>query len=459
MREIQTETLDRSNIQLISKNIIGYSTAIDWRKLFFRMSLFVSATVVLFLLLLVKAKTVTEIIVDPYFFVYTIFVTTFALSRLISAMLYEKSFATLTAETKLNYGDEERYEPTVAFIIPCKNEEHDIANTIVKCLQVDYPQENVEVIVVNDGSTDGTLNVLKSLKKTYPNLRVFDWPENQGKRWAMAVGFQVSRSEIIIQLDSDSYVDAKTFRRLIEPFQNTEVAAVCANGVPQNADQNIITRMQTAYYFMSFQILKAAESTFDTVFCCSGCCSAYRKSSVMPVLFPWLKEKFLGKPVTWGDDRALTSWLLKRGEKTVYTRRAQAYTIVPSTWRQLFKQQLRWKKSWIINAFFTSRFIWKKRPFMAFFYYFPLILISLLTPIMAFRALIYTPVSRGMLPLFYIAGICLVTGLIAIYCRFIDQKNKYWPYLFLWSFLNLFVLSFMLIWAAIRIQDRGWGTR
>jgi hyaluronan synthase len=217
--------------------------------------------------------------------------------------------------------------------------------------------------------------------------------------------------------------------------------------------------MQTAYYFMSFQVLKAAESTFDTVFCCSGCCSAYRKSAVMPVLYSWLKERFLGKPVTWGDDRALTSWLIKRGEKTVYNRQALAYTVVPSTWRQLFKQQLRWKKSWIINAFFTSRFIWKKKPFMAFFYYFPLILISLLAPIMTFRALIYTPISHGILPLYHIIGIILITALIVIYCRFVDPKNKFWPYLFLWSFLNLFILSFMLIWAVIRIQDRGWGTR
>ena len=372
MQENQAQILGQPIDRFISKDFADHASAPDWRRLFFRITLLVSATVVLFLVLIVKAKTTTEFLIEPYFFAYTIFVTTFAISRIISAMLYEKSFATLAPKTGLEYWNEgKKYEPTVAFIIPCKNEERDITNTIVKCFQVDYPVEKMEVIVVNDGSTDGTMDVLKSLKKIYPNLRVFDWPENQGKRWAMAVGFRVSRSEIVIQLDSDSYVDANTFRNLIEPFQNTGVAAVCANGIPQNADQNILTKMQTAYYFMSFQVLKAAESTFDTVFCCSGCCSAYRKSSVMPVLYSWLKERFLGKPVTWGDDRALTSWLLKRGEKTVYTRSARAYTVVPSTWRQLLKQQLRWKKSWIINAFFTSRFIWKKRPFMAFFYYFP----------------------------------------------------------------------------------------
>ena len=93
------------------------------------------------------------------------------------------------------------------------------------------------------------------------------------------------------------------------------------------------------------------------------------------------------------------------------------------------------------------------------FYYFPLVAISFLTPIMTFRALIYAPLTKGVMPLYHILGVLLVTALIVIYYRFIDKNNKYWPYLFLWSVLNLFFLSFFIVWAAIRIQDRGWGTR
>jgi len=78
---------------------------------------------------------------------------------------------------------------------------------------------------------------------------------------------------------------------------------------------------------------------------------------------------------------------------------------------------------------------------------------------MTFRALIYAPLTHGILPLYHIAGVILVTALMVIYYRFIDAENKYWPYLFLWSVLNLFILSFMIVWAALHIQDRGWGTR
>jgi len=446
--------------QAIKQNFPVYQNGLGLRDFLYKFGIIISGVFFVFLLILLKSKTATDFRLEPYLFSYAIFVTTFELSRIISSMLYENSFSSLVSE---KYSSEnlysKNYEPTVAFIIPCKNEERDIGDAVIQSYQIDYPRDKIEVIVINDGSTDRTMLILKELQKFYPTLKVIDWPKNQGKRWAMAAGFETAHSEIVVQLDSDSHIDPKTFRELIAPFRNSKVAAVCAHGEAKNADKNILTRMQAAYYFMSFKILKAAESTFDTVFCCSGCCSAYRRSAVMPVLYNWLSESFLGLPVTWGDDRALTSWLIKAGEKTVFSGRARAYTVVPEKWKQLLTQQLRWKKSWIINFFFTVRFIFKKQPFVALFYYLPLILVSFLTPIMTFRALIYAPVTKGIMPFYHIAGIMIVTAIMVIYYRYLDKKNKYWPYLFLWSLFNLFVLSFVIVWAAVKIQDRGWGTR
>ncbi len=422
----------------------------------YRAGIVAIGAILLFFLILLKSKTTANFQLKPWVFSYAIFVTAFELSRIVSAMFYKKSFGSLVGKTST---DAEVYEPRVAFVIPCKNEEKDIRNTVTKCFEVNYPREKLEVLVVNDGSTDGTMRILAELKTEYPDLRVVNWPKNQGKRWAMAAGFKISKAEIIIQMDSDSSVDPMSFRELVDPFQNLQVSAVCASGEPQNADKNILTKMQAAYYFMSFQILKAAESTYDTVFCCSGCCSAYRKSAVMPVLYDWLAESFLGKPVTWGDDRALTSHLLKRGGRTVFNDKAQAYTIVPENLKKLLVQQLRWKKSWIINFFFTIRFIFKKQPFVTAFYYLPLIAISFLTPIMAFDALVFTPLTTHAFPFYYVLGVLLITAIMALYYHYLDKNNKYWPYLFLWALFTMFVLSFVIVWAAVRIQDRNWGTR
>jgi hyaluronan synthase len=354
---------------------------------------------------------------------------------------------------------QEIYEPTVTFVIPCKNEEENIGDTIFECFEADYPREKLEVIVVNDGSTDNTLAVLRDMQKIYENLIIIDWETNRGKRHAMAEGFKKAKGEIVVQLDSDSYILPQTFREIVRPFIQPEIAAVCAHADPTNANKNVITRMQAAYYFASFRILKAAESTFMTVFCCSGCASAYRKSAVLPVIDNWLGEKFLGKPATWGDDRSLTSWLLRDGYNTIYNDRALAKTIVPDSTKSLFKQQLRWKKSWIVNAFLTGKFIWRKQPFVSFFYYFPLIFVSLATPVMAFRSMIYMPLVHGVMPWFQIAGVMLLTAVIVSYYRFVGRTNRYWPYLFLWAGLNLVALVFVMFWAIVKIQDRGWGTR
>lgn len=421
----------------------------------FRLIIIILGLIVLFLIVFIKSKTAKELFFDPLLFIYTIIVTTFELSRMIGAMLYKKSYKEIIFKNLI----ENNYEPLISFVIPCKNEEKTIAYTLKKCFQADYPPHKLEVIVINDGSTDGTIEVLNEEKRKYRNLLIIDWKINKGKRHGMAEGFKKANGEIVIQLDSDSYIVPSDIRKLIKPFQNKKIGAVCAHADPENPEDNVLTKMQAAYYFMSFRILKAAESTFMTVFCCSGCSSAYRKDLIMPILNEWLNEKFLGLPVTWGDDRALTNRVLKAGYKTIYTDEVQAYTICPNKFKTFLKQQVRWKKGWFVNSIFASRFILKKEPFVAFSYFFPLIFITIITPFMATKALIYNPVFKGILPIYYILGVFLIACALTLYYRYVSRKNKYWPYIFIWSAINMVVLSFILFYALFRLNDRRWGTR
>ncbi len=417
--------------------------------------------VLLLLLSLVKARTLFGSKEAIWLVSYTIFVTSFELSRVLGAALYRKSINNVMDHADLLISRRgEHFEPKISFVIPCKNEGQEIANTITKCFEADYPADKFEVIVINDGSTDNTGQVIALQKKKYGDrLKVISWKKNRGKRQGMAAGFKLAKGEIIIQLDSDSYIEPSTFRNFIKPFAHEDIGAVCAHADPANADKNLLTKLQAGYYFMSFRILKSAESVLMSVFCCSGCSSAYRKSVVMPILDDWLNEKFLGSKVTWGDDRALTNWVIKRGFKTIYTDKAKAYTVVPERFNQFVKQQVRWKKSWIINAIFASKFIIKKRPFVAFIYFFPLIFVSLLTPIVAIRALIYDPIFTHQIAYYYLFGILLLTSIMVVFYRIVDKTNKYWPYLFGWAAINTIFLSYFMLYAAATIQNRKWGTR
>ncbi|MDP1688556.1 MAG: glycosyltransferase [bacterium] len=426
---------------------------LDFSDLFYKTFLFIVGVSIFMSLIFIKKTTVTSFFTNPIIYLYAIFVSIFRLSRIGSAFLYKRSLKTLMSAGMVSY------EPTITFIIPCKNEEFAIEKTITKCFEADYPKNKIEVIVINDGSTDKTLEVLMALKKQLPELVVVNWKKNKGKREGMAEGFRRANGEIVVQLDSDSYIDPKTIHSLINPFINPAVGGVCAHADPENSDKNWLTKIQAAYYFVSFKIQKAAESTFHLVFCLSGCCSAYRKDIVLPILDDFLQEKFLGLPITWGDDRSLTNWVIKKGYKTVYTDEAQAYTICPEDLKTFFKQQVRWKKGWFVNSVLISKFLYKEHPFVAFTYFFPLFIISIMTPFIAARALIYDPIVNGIVPIIYLLGIFLITALTVCYYRYIARENKYWPYIFIWSLINMAVLSFILFYALATIQNRKWGTR
>jgi len=238
------------------------------------------------------------------------------------------------------------YEPTVTFVVPCKNEDKSIYRTIASCVYVDYPQKKIEIIAINDGSTDNTLAEMNRAKEDFSHydIKIINFKVNKGKRHGMEVGFKQATGEIVIQLDSDSFPLRDSVREIIKPFVDPRVGATVGHTDPDNSDVNVLTKMQNAYYFMSFRALKATESNFDMVFCCSGCFSAYRKDYVLPVLDKWLEEKFLGKVVTFGDDRALTNWIIRQGHKTVYVAEAKATTVVPESLKIFLKQQVRWKK-------------------------------------------------------------------------------------------------------------------
>jgi hyaluronan synthase len=424
----------------------------------YRMALAFLGFLLLFAIIILKTKTAQHYWVEPALLLYTVFVTSFELSRLVGAIMFKRVDEKLQEHIE-SISDGTLYEPTVSFVIPCKNEEPSIGMTIDNCFRVKYPTQKLEVIVINDGSTDGTRAELLKAQQRHSALKIIDWEQNRGKRHAMAAGFRQATGDIIIQLDSDSWIKPEDFRTFIEPFRDPEIGAVCAHADPANAEHNWLTKMQAAYYFLSFRILKAAESTFMTVFCCSGCSSAYRRSILVPHLDEWENERFLGLPVTWGDDRALTNWVLRLNYRTIYTDRVQAYTICPDNFRVFLKQQVRWKKGWLVNSIFASKFIWKKHPFVALTYFFPLVLITIITPFVAVKALIVDPVIHQRFPIYYMLGVLLVAGLITVYYRYVARENKYWPYVMAWSALNMFVLSFILLYAVGSIQNRKWGTR
>lgn len=288
-------------------------------------------------------------------------------------------------------------------------------------------------------------------------VKVVDWKENRGKREGMAECVRQSKNEIIIFIDSDSFVKPNTARELIKYFIDPKVAAVAGHAYVANANTNILTKMQDVRYFVAFRAYKSAEALFGTVTCCSGCCSAYRKEYVLKVLDNWLNQKFLGVQCTYGDDRSLTNFLLQKGYKALFAPKAIAYTFVPDTFKKFMRQQLRWKKSWTRESLRAGLFMWKKNPIMSISYYLGVIL-PLLAPVIVVRALLWYPYATGKTPWFYLFGLALMAFIYGLY-YYIHTKNKKWIYGVLFVTFYTIVLIWQLPWAILNLRDPKWGTR
>src|SRR5579859_1740292 len=99
----------------------------------------------------------------------------------------------------------------ISIIIPVKNEGTHIESVIRQCFQARYPSDKLELIVVDDGSTDDTWQILERLSREFPRLQARRLGQNMGKRQAMAAGLQMARGDILVFMDSDSLVDPEGF--------------------------------------------------------------------------------------------------------------------------------------------------------------------------------------------------------------------------------------------------------
>jgi hyaluronan synthase len=404
--------------------------------------------VLLYLILIYKIYFLFNSQWNFLLYLYTTLTSVFLMSRFIISYFY-------TDEHKVTYLGKEF--PSVSFVISCKNEEDSIARTIDTCLVSEYPGK-IECIAVDDGSTDKTLNEMIKTKRVWgKQLSIIAFPENKGKREGMAEGVLAAKGEIIIFVDSDSFVKRNAVRLIVEHFlEDPKVGAVSGNSQVENEDINVLTKMQSARYGVSYEVFKTSESVFGTVTCCPGCFSAYRKNAIMEVLPKWRFQKFLGTRSTFGDDRSLTNFVM-RTWKVRYCRSAMASTIVPEQYRKFFKQQLRWKKSWIREGTNAGSFIWKKNPIASMSFYINLI-IPIFGPLVVLKILLFDTTLNGKNPLFYVMGLVAMSLLFGIYYYFI-QPNKYWWYVIFFTILNAFVLIWQMPIALLKIRDTRWGTR
>jgi biofilm PGA synthesis N-glycosyltransferase PgaC len=219
--------------------------------------------------------------------------------------------------------------PLVSVIVPAYNEEDAISKTIESLLKLSYPKK--EIILVNDGSTDRTLEVARSFADG--NLVKLVSKPNGGKWDALNAGIREAQGEFAICIDADTLLDQNSIQHLIKHFQDPHVAAVAGN-VKVGNRTGILAKVQALEYAVGINLHRRCEASLQNVTVVPGPIGAFRVSV--------LKEIGLFEGDTFAEDADLTLKILKAGHKTVFEARACAYTEAPESMTSLAKQRYRW---------------------------------------------------------------------------------------------------------------------
>jgi hyaluronan synthase len=397
-------------------------------------------------LVLFKALFIQSLFIDPLLAAYGLLVCGYVLLRFVISLFYRPA-------------KDAGIRPTVAVVMPAFNEEEAIAQSLASILAVDYPKDSLEVVVVDDGSNDGTLREIRRVARGNPSLKVIEFPENRGKRAAMAAGVRATSAEIVAFVDSDSALDPDAIYKLVQGFADPDVGGIAGHADVLNVSASWLTKMQEVRYFIAFKVIKASESVFGAVTCASGCFAAYRREAIESNLAAWEHQRFLGRPATLGDDRALTNIVLRRWRMT-YEGAAVSRTIAPHDLRTFLRQQLRWKRSWTRESLILSSHVWRKHPIASISTYVGVIL-PLVGPLVALRALIYMPLVQGAgVPVIFMAAIYVMSLLYGFYYVIRQpRRDLVWVYGVMFVFFYLVVLAWQTYWAMATARETSWGTR
>lgn len=348
-------------------------------------------------------------------------------------------------------------QPTVCVVIPLYNEGRSIYNTLQSIKAQTYPRELLSVTVIDDNSKDDSAAWALKAANEDDRIHVVRNKVNIGKRLGIAKAVRESTAEIIVSVDSDVILAPTAVEKLVRRFTSPEVAAVGGKVMVVNCRENWLTQMQTIKYFFGYEFLKSLERSFDTVMCLSGCLTAYRRHVLIELDHIIQHRNILGIPIKYGEDRFLTRQVVKAGYKTRLELSALCYTKVPTQLSTYFSQQLRWRRSNLVDLIGALSHVNAIQPLVGI-HYLCVQMLVLIYPIFLWHELMNGHV--GELYAFHFGVLALLS--IVYYLRTRDYESRFraHPIHFLWMGLIMPVSYLVLsVVAVFTLDTSSWETR
>jgi cellulose synthase/poly-beta-1,6-N-acetylglucosamine synthase-like glycosyltransferase/peptidoglycan/xylan/chitin deacetylase (PgdA/CDA1 family) len=235
---------------------------------------------------------------------------------------------------------DETFTEPVSIVVPAFNEAVGIERAVRSLAASDYPE--VEIVVVDDGSTDGTADLVERLE--LPDVLVVRQP-NRGKPAALNRGIAAARHAVVAMVDADTVFERETLRRLVQPFSDPKVGGVSGNTKVGNR-RRLLGRWQHIEYVMGFNLDRRLYDVLQCMPTVPGAIGAFRRQA--------LQDVGGVSSATLAEDTDLTLAVGRAGWRVVYVEDARAWTEAPSSLRALWRQRYRW-------SYGTLQAVWKHR--------------------------------------------------------------------------------------------------
>lgn len=240
--------------------------------------------------------------------------------------------------------------PTVTIMVPCYNEEKSLEKTIKSLLSLDYPKEKLTIFIIDDGSRDGTWNLMQQYND-HPNIKIFH-KENGGKHTALNLGLKNLQSEFVGCLDADSFVHPQALKRIMHTFEsNYKIMAVAPSILVFNP-KNIIQTVQRVEYEMA-NYVKKMLGFIGGIHVTPGPFSIFKKK-VFDELGPYRKAHNT-------EDQEIGLRMQEHWYKIDACPDAYVYTNSPNSIMKLHRQRIRWIYGFIRNLIDYRRLLFKKK--------------------------------------------------------------------------------------------------
>ncbi len=403
----------------------------------------VYSVVLLYIVWMAKDITVASITRDPVFGGYSLLVTLYVLARFSIAPFYRST-------------PDIGYRPSCSIVIPAFNEEGCIEATIDACFSADYPagsdrgrrrRRRVERQDVGAHARRARAPPIAPLRPVLPEPRQAGG-DGRGHPPVERRGVRVHRLGLRDRgrraLDDHGRLPRRAGRRGRRHGRRHEQGA-------EPDDQDAAGALLRARFGSSrarsrcsapSRARRAASRRTGARRCSTSCDR-------------WETQRFLGRPATYGDDRALTNYIL-RNHRVTYQSQARSHTLAPDTLKAFLIQQIRWRKSWLRESLHVVRFMWRKHPVAAALTYLG-VLFPWVAPIVAFRSLYWHSIMTGS-PWFYLMGAYVMALLYSLYYA-VSRKSPLWHHGITFIVIYMAFLVWLTYYALLTLRNTNWGTR